>query len=296
LRAVVDPFEGRSRMRRSLGLRLGLALGVALFIAGPLTASSAMAAKHHKKKTAPTTTPAPKAASIAVSGDLTELGDGDVGFALSGAGWFANEEIDVSSPGLYTGCGFSYWDDVAILNPEFAGGGFAASHTDGLLDTDFSGAFNLAVTLYVCAPGTYEVTAQEVLSPSRVATTDLVITAPATASSASEVLSPAKQIETGTSGEIAGTVLLAGLNPNETVDVSSPTLALACSGPSLWIDSLSGFDTNIAFAVAAGTDFSGNGIVAFSAETCNAGIYPIDATETGAGFRSFDADFTVTAP
>jgi hypothetical protein len=291
-------------MKRSLVMRALLAFGVLLFVAGPATAATASAAtaakKHHVKKK--TTPPPPAGPSVAVTGDLTETaGDGGVGFDFHGQGWFANEAIQLNAPGLSTACdGTAEFDGVDLAAPPF-------STPPAEAITDFSGIFNVAFDALFCAPGSYEVTAQEVLSPSRVATTEVTITAPTTLPT-TVTLSPASEVESGTLGEIAGTVIIDGLNPAEAYTISSPALNLACAQPDanfLQLQEASGnepgdvvhyLDGTLVPGLTGTTDFAGNDIGVFGIDGCNAGSYPIDVTEDQAGFRSFDPEFTVQAP
>src|SRR5580698_10274280 len=217
-------------MKRSLIIRGGLALGVLAFVAGPLTAvtaTAATAAKHHKHHAPPpppppvTTPPGPTVGpAVVVTGDLTELSnDGGVGFTLEGSGWYANEPIQLASPGMTAGCPgfFGFYSTVfPDVNPL-------------TLTTDFSGDFNVGVGGDGCSPGAYQVTAQETTTPNRVATTSLVITAPAVLATG-VTLSPASEVETGTSGQVVDNILVSGLNANEPLNFASPSLSGACSG------------------------------------------------------------------
>jgi hypothetical protein len=284
-------------MRRSLILRGFLVLGVLLFVAGPLTAATATAAKHHRHHVPPPPPPPPPPGpKVAALGDLTETSnDGGVGFAFEGTGWYASEPIQVASPGLLTTC-------VGAGLGNFFGFG-ATIGNPATITTDFGGVFNIAYDAINCAPGVYQVTAQEVNTPNRVATTTATITAPAVGVTG-VTLSPASEIESGVGGSVAGTIVVSGLNPNEFLTVASPSLTIACTGGGFMRDlttlnSTSNFTFGTVPANAAknpGTDFAGNTIIAWDGSTCNAGSYPITTTETGAGRRSFNNNFTVVAP
>jgi hypothetical protein len=289
-------------LKRSLILRASVALGVLGFVAGPLTAATAnaaVAARHHHHHgggstgtggTAPVAGP-----NVVVSGDLTETStDGGVAFALSGTGWYANEGISLASPGGMAGCpGFA---------PFPAAFGFIQATfpvADPLtVTTDFSGDFNVVAAGAGCAPGTYQVTAQETTTPNRVATTLLTITSPATAPPAGITLSPASEVETGTSGQVAATIIVHGLPPNIFYSASSPSLNAACSGLKNVGDlrSDTGNGGSLVGYATGETDFAGNDLVLYFAAGCNSGTYPWSVTELGAGHTEFDASFTVVAP
>lgn len=297
-------------MKRSLVLRASMALGVVLFVAGPLTAASAAtAAKKHPHKVKHVS-----GTKLAVSGDLVKTAsDGGVGFAFHGAGWFANDEIDLEASGLNAVCGGTA--EFAGVNLVPAGSDFSSPGATILADG--SGVFNVAFDALFCPSGTYQVTAQEVFTPNQEATVAVTITNSVT-QKASVILSPTTEVESGVTGEIAGTAILAGLLPKETYNFSSNGLDAACAQPDgafAQAQDSSGFAGGLVlynsvtgihalqddnggpfFGLTGTTDTFGDDIVEYGLDGCVNGTYPVNVDENGGGHRVWDPMFTVQAP
>jgi hypothetical protein len=235
---------------------------------------------------------------------VTEMStDGEVGFDVEGSGWYANEQITLTSPGLNTSCttdggifgaGNGSFTQNAATPPPPDGPGYLT------LTTDFGGVFNAGFLGDGCSSGIYQVTAQEVGTPNRTATADLTIVAPTATTTTGLVLSPSSQVEDGVGGDVATTLLIATGVPNETVSIASPTMTTACSS--------TGPDTGVQFFFIRGngfenspatgeTDFANNLNVVLVGQNCVAGSYPITVSGTGNNrAMNYTEDFTVTAP
>jgi hypothetical protein len=226
----------------------------------------------------------PPVLNASASSVVETSGDGGVGFAVGGTGWYAAETITLTSPGLMNACGPNDVGWLEAGSPTFTMGNLT-------VPTDFSGAFNVSLLAIQCAPGTFQIQATESDTPNRVATTEVTVAAPQV-DQAGMQLSPASETETGV-GTIATTIMVTGLAPQEVIHVTSPSLLIACKTVDAY-----GADSNLTGALPYYdvTDLAGNDLFSITATGCNLGSYPVSVTEDQGARSEFDENFSIAGP